>query len=125
MDDVSTLFPNTLDPLPVRRNLELLTTYRDKAVHFYNEGMPPDEGPLAVHRIMAPNLRHPLRQKEGLEKVPSVGGRSLTSQVFQAIAWKHNLRSNDRLCWRATEGVLTSYANDIILWLKELSADDV
>lgn len=233
-------FPNKLDALPIRRNLELLRTYRDNAVHFYNETgfgcliyalaqtsivnfkdlirgvfkinlgdeitwhllplgiappidpieyirgkstsvkrkssatgqflhelgsavdevekaqadtgrlltifavslqstkkiqkadvivgvekIPPDEGPLVINRILDPNRTHPLRQKDVLEKVPSVGGRSLTSHVFQAIACKHNLRSNDRLCWRATEGVLTRYANDIIPWLKELSADDV
>src|SRR6266568_2006788 len=30
-------FPSLIAPLPVRRNLELLSTYRDNAVHFYNE----------------------------------------------------------------------------------------
>lgn len=29
-------FPKDLPPLPVRRNLDLLSTYRDNAVHFYN-----------------------------------------------------------------------------------------
>jgi Protein of unknown function (DUF3644). len=29
-------FPKELSPLPVRRNLDLLSTYRDNAVHFYN-----------------------------------------------------------------------------------------
>ena len=29
-------FPKGLPPLPVRRNLDLLSTYRDNAVHFYN-----------------------------------------------------------------------------------------
>jgi hypothetical protein len=31
-----TFFPKELPPLPVRRNLDLLSTYRDNAVHFYN-----------------------------------------------------------------------------------------
>lgn len=31
------LFPSNVDRLPVQRNLELLATYRDNAVHFYNE----------------------------------------------------------------------------------------
>ncbi|MEJ2314788.1 MAG: DUF3644 domain-containing protein [Nitrospirota bacterium] len=31
------LFPKSIPSLPVRRNLELLSTYRDNAVHFYNE----------------------------------------------------------------------------------------
>ncbi len=235
-----TFFPTSLAALPVRRNLELLTTYRDNAVHFYNAagfgclihalaqtsmvnfkdlvhgvfglqlgdaltwhllplglsppldpiayiagkaahtqrkgtatqqfltdlsaavsevekahadtgrlltifsvslqstkkiqkadvivgvtGASPDEGPLIIHRIMDPNSTHPLRQKEVLAKVPRVGGRDLTTHVFQAVAWKHDLKSNDRLCWRATEGVLTRYANDIVPWLKRLSEDEV
>lgn len=232
-------FPTSLEALPVRRNLELLTTYRDNAVHFYNAagfgcliyalaqtsivnfkdllhgvfglqlgdtitwhllplglsppvdpiayiagkaahhqrqgtatqqfltelraavdevekahaatgrlltifsvslqstkkihkadvlvgvtGAAPDEGPLVIQRLMDPNRTHPLRQKEVLAKVPSVGGQELTAHVFQAIVWKHDLKANDRLCWRATEGVLTRYANDILPWLKGLAADD-
>lgn len=30
------LFPGDINPLPVRRNLEMLSTYRDNSVHFYN-----------------------------------------------------------------------------------------
>ena len=30
------MFPKNVDPLAVQRNLELLGTYRDNAVHFYN-----------------------------------------------------------------------------------------
>lgn len=233
-------FPKKIDALPVRKNLELLTTYRDNAVHFYNEkdfghivyalaqtgivnfkdlihevfgldlteeitwhllplGLNPpidpiqyisgkskksdkksratahflselrtavqdvedsqgdtgrlltiftvnlqstkkiqkadiivgvkreDEagGPLVINRIMDPNRSHPLRQKDVLEKVGNINGKDLTSYVFQAIAWKHDLRSDDRFCWRASEGVLTRYSNDIIPWLKNLGANDV
>lgn len=31
-----TFFPKEIHPLPVRRNLDLLGTYRDNAIHFYN-----------------------------------------------------------------------------------------
>lgn len=31
------LFPRGVEPLPVQRNLELLATYRNNTVHFYNE----------------------------------------------------------------------------------------
>lgn len=31
-------FPKGFDPLPVRSNLDMLGTYRDNAVHFYNQG---------------------------------------------------------------------------------------
>lgn len=30
-------FPKDVDPLPVRSNLDMLSTYRDNAVHFYNQ----------------------------------------------------------------------------------------
>jgi len=30
-------FPDDIDPLPIRKNLDLLSTYRDNAVHFYNQ----------------------------------------------------------------------------------------
>ncbi len=36
LSQAESLFPTTIPPLPVRRNLELLTAYRDNAVHFYN-----------------------------------------------------------------------------------------
>lgn len=43
LDDALTkaekLFPPKIPPLAVRRNLDLLSTYRDNAVHFYNEPM--------------------------------------------------------------------------------------
>ena len=32
-----TFFPNSIHPLPVRRNIDLLSTFRDNAIHFYNE----------------------------------------------------------------------------------------
>jgi len=30
-------FPAGIEPLPVRRNLELVSAYRDNALHFYNQ----------------------------------------------------------------------------------------
>lgn len=38
LTNVRTLFPKDVPHLPVQRNLELLGTYRDNAVHFYNSG---------------------------------------------------------------------------------------
>lgn len=37
LDRGNPYFPNTIPYLPVRRNLELLGTYRNNAMHFYNE----------------------------------------------------------------------------------------
>ena len=234
------LFPNDVPPLPVRRNLELLATYRDNSVHFYNDrdfgtilyalaqtaivnfkdllrlafqvdlgteitwqllplglhapvdpieyisgaaagGKKPSAairqfilelksaaqeledagadtgrlltvfsvklestkkiqnadvvvgvasptaapGPLAVVKTVDPNISHPLRQTEVLERIPTVDGRSLTPYVFQAVAWKYELKSKPQYCWRATEGVLTRYSNDVVSFIKRLTPADI
>ncbi|MGC8733164.1 MAG: DUF3644 domain-containing protein, partial [Halothiobacillaceae bacterium] len=234
------LFPKGVDQLPVRRNLELLGTYRDNAVHFYNaegfgvllyalaqtciknfrdflEGVferrledeitwqllplgiqPPvdvvsyisgagtkgpksnsavrqflaqlaeatDEvnkagkdrgrlmtvfniklesvkkigdadvvvgvekaagthGPLAIVKTQDPNITHPLRQKEVVAKIGTLHGKAFTPYVFQAIAWNYGLKDKPQYCWRAQEGVLTKYSNDLVTFIKRLSPDDV
>jgi hypothetical protein len=37
LSEAERYFPTAITPLPVRRNLELLTGFRDNAVHFYNQ----------------------------------------------------------------------------------------
>jgi EC042_2821-lke REase/Protein of unknown function (DUF3644) len=233
-------FPKIVDPTPVRRNLELITTYRDNAIHFYNERelaaliwalaqtsilnyrdlllgifginlasevnwriMPLgaqepidpiqyiertkqghgkirpalrqyiDEilaaagdlktagadtarfmtvfnvklesvkkigeadvlvgvakangqgGPLVVERTLDPNKSHPLRQKEVLPRMPTLHGKPFTAHTFQAIVWKYGLKEDPRYCWRATEGVLTKYSNDVVPFIQRLTEADV
>lgn len=234
------LFPKTIDQLPVQRNLELLGTYRDNAVHFYNAqgfgvllyalaqtsimnfrdfleavfehrledeitwqllplGIQPpidvvsyisgtgtkgprinsaerqflaqlfeatDEvksagkdrgrlmtvfniklesvkkigdadvvvgvqkadgasGPLAIVKTQDPNITHPLRQTEVVRAIGALHDKPFTGHVFQAIAWKHDLKNKSQYCWKAREGVLTKYSNDIVAFIKTLSAADV
>ena len=234
------LFPKNLDPLPVQKNLDLIRTYRDNSVHFYNSGgfaaviyalaqtniinfrdllqgyfgvdlanditwqllplglRPPvdpisyiagksadkarkepavkqflaelaksvmetenarsdtgrlltiftvslqstkkietadilvgigtstgQEGPLVIHKPMDPNITHPLRQKEVLELVGNLHDRYSSRFVFQAVSWKYSLNTMPHLCWKATEGVLTKYSNDVIQWLKTLTKKDI
>ena len=83
------------------------------------------EGPLVVTKTMDPNITHPLRQKEVIEKVPTLHGSPLTSHRFQAIARKFQLRSNKQFCWRAAEGVLTRYSNDLVQFLRNLNKAQV
>lgn len=239
-DGAKTLFPTNVNAIPVRRNLDLITTYRDNAVHFYNESglsallwalaqtsilnyrdllldifgvdlardvnwrilplgarQPIDPiqyladtkegsgkvrpavrqfvaeilsvanglkeggvdtgrfltvfnvklesvkkigeadvvvgvakstevgGPLVVERAVDPNVSHPLRQKDVLARVPSLHGAPFTAHTFQAIVWKYGLRERRPFCWRATEGVLTKYSNDVIPFIRDLTEADV
>lgn len=236
----SKLFPKEVDYLPVRRNLEVLGTYRDNAVHFYNEkdfsvvihalaqtciknfrdfleaifhhrleneitwqlmplGIQPpidlvsyisgggsvksrskvavrqflaqlaeaadevkeagadrgrlmtvfsvklesvkkigdadlvvgvekgdtSQGPLAIVKTQDPNVTHPLLQKDILEKIGTLYGNRFTQYTFQAIARKYGLRDNHQYCWRARDGRLTKYSNDVVAFIRRLSADDV
>lgn len=233
-------FPRTVDLLPVRRNLDLLGTYRDNAIHFYNAGdfgvliyalaqtsitnfrdlmhsafgmrledeinlrllplglRPPidpltyisgradgqtprgeaveqflsalrdavdeiedakgdtarlltifnvklestkkiekadvlvgvsrsadEEGPLAIIKTQDPNVTHPLRQKEVVDRIGALHGRKFTSYTFQAIASRYDLKQDSRYCWIATEGVLTRYSHDAVAFIKTLSVADV
>jgi hypothetical protein len=86
---------------------------------------PAEDGPLVVVRTQDPNKSHPLRQKDIVEKIGKLHGRDFTSYVFQAIAWKHDLKNKPQYCWQATEGVLTRYSNDAVMFVKRLSAADV
>ncbi|MBW2083562.1 MAG: DUF3644 domain-containing protein [Deltaproteobacteria bacterium] len=231
-------FPNSLRPLPVKRNLELLGTYRDNSVHFYNAkdfgvllyalaqtciknfrdlldtmfkvkleneinwhllplGIRPpidivsyisglsssepsaavrqyiselvrvteelkqanedtgrlltvfnvklesvkkigdadvlvgvqkgnvDSGPLAIVRPQDPNITHPLRTKDVVERVGILHGEEFTSYRFYAIARRYRLKENPHYCWEAKEGVLTRYSNDTVAFIKRLTKADL
>jgi hypothetical protein len=84
-----------------------------------------EPGPLAVVRTIDPNVTHPLRRKEVVEKIGTLNGINFTSYVFDAIAWKYNLKSDPVFCWKAKEGTLTRYSNDIVPRIKQLKESEV
>lgn len=83
------------------------------------------DGPLAVVKTQDPNITHPLRQTEIVAKIKALHGKPFTSYTFQALAWKHGLKTNSQYCWIAREGVLTRYSNDAVAFIKSMSAADV
>lgn len=83
------------------------------------------KGPLAIVRIQDPNKSHPLRRKDVLEKIPTLFGRKFTSYIFQAIVWKYKVKRKERYCWTASEGNLTRYSNDVVMFIKRLSKIDI
>lgn len=82
-------------------------------------------GPLVVERAVDPNVSHPLRQKDVLQRIPTLHGDSFGAHTFQAIVWKYGLKEKRAYCWRATEGILTRYSNDIIPFIERLTEADV
>ena len=84
------------------------------------------DGPLLIQKLIDPNVTHPLRQKEVLAKIgPNLHGIIFNSFTFQAIVWKFKLKDNDEYCWRAREGILTKYSNDLIQFIEKLSQKEL
>jgi hypothetical protein len=85
----------------------------------------PDESQevLVVARPMDPNVTHPLRQKDVLERITAINGIRFTGFVFQAIAWKYEIKNQTKFCWQAAAGVLTTYSNDLVAWITQLSPE--
>lgn len=77
-------------------------------------------GPLAIVKTQDPNVTHPLRQREVVEAIGSLHGSPFTGYVFQAIAWKYRLKDNPQYCWKAREGVLTKYSNEVVTVIRRL-----
>ena len=82
-------------------------------------------GALAVIRHYDPNMSHPLRQREILEKIPELHGKRFTSYTFQAIVWKYRIKDKSQYCWVASEGVLTRYSNDTVAFVRSIRSADI
>ena len=89
------------------------------------------EGPLTIIRTQDPNKSHPLRQKEILDQIASIHGRkfstskSFSSHVFQAILWKYELQERSQYCWKANEGILVRYSNDVVTFIRNLTENEI
>ncbi|MFQ5677117.1 MAG: DUF3644 domain-containing protein [bacterium] len=83
--------------------------------------------PLIVERRVDPNISHPLRQKEILRKIGDrLNGVKFTSYTFQALVWKHDIKSKPHLYWRpVATGASAQYSNEVISLFKNLSQDDI
>jgi hypothetical protein len=82
-------------------------------------------GPISVIRTQDPNVTHPLRCKDVVEKIGNIHGINFTPYTFQALAWKYKLKQKQEFCWEAKEGVLTKYSYDVIAWIKRLTKKDI
>jgi hypothetical protein len=80
-----------------------------------------DIGPLVVTKIRDPNTAYPLRQMDVLSKIAALHEKRFTAHTFQAVCHKFGFKSDPKYCWKAIEGVLTKYSNDLIPRIKELT----
>lgn len=97
----------------------------DKADIVVGVGSTAPSAPVLVTRRLDPNLTHPLRQKEVLEKLASAHGGRITSHVFQAVAWHYQLKTNDVMCWQDASGVLVKWSPEAVTFVKGLNWRDI
>lgn len=83
------------------------------------------ERTLLVEVPKDPNLTHPFREKELLERGLDVGGVAIGQRQFRALIWKYGLKEEPRYCWQAKEGFLTRYSPEVLQFFRKLSSEDV
>jgi hypothetical protein len=86
----------------------------------------PDSGVLLISKKVDPNISHPLTQKSLLIKVGKhIDGENFNSRTIQALLWKHELRIDDRYCWRNDNTNTYQYSYELVSWCKNLKRDIV
>jgi hypothetical protein len=85
-----------------------------------------DEDLLIVERRVDPNVSHPMRRKEILEKIGlEVNGVKFSSHTFQAVVWKYDIKDKPHLCWRPAIGGSPQYSAEVISFVKKLSKQEL
>lgn len=83
-------------------------------------------GLLLVSKKVDPNNSHPHTRKAVLEKVgTNIKGVSFTSHTFQAVVWKYGLKEKEQYCWHNKNTNTFQYSNDLVVWLKKLTAEEL
>ena len=85
-----------------------------------------DNEPLVIERRIDPNISHPFRRKEIIEKIGlKLPGVKFSTHTFQAIIWKYKIKSKPHLCWQSNTGELTRYSVELTSFLRKLTKDEI
>lgn len=77
---------------------------------------------VLVTRKLDPNRSHPYRFKRLMAHM-SEKGVDISEHEFQAIAWKHNLRQDQRYCWMDEDSGLVKWSGEVVGFVRRLDAD--
>lgn len=77
---------------------------------------------VLVTRKLDPNRSHPYRFKRLMAHM-SEKGVSISEHEFQAIAWKHDLRHDQRYCWTDEDSGLVKWSGEVVGFVRRLDAD--
>jgi len=83
-------------------------------------------GLLLVSKKVDPNKSHPHARKAILEKIgDKVQGVPFTSHTFQALVWRYGLKDKEQYCWHNKNTNTFQYSNELVVWLKNLTAEEL
>lgn len=80
--------------------------------------------PVIVTRRIDPNISHPYRRKDALEKL-SQGGVLISAHEFDAAVRHFELRENPTYCWRDDATGTTKWSPETVVFLRGLSAEQI
>jgi len=79
---------------------------------------------VLVTRKLDPNRSHPYRFKRLMAHM-SETGVTISEHEFHAIAWKHNLRQEQRYCWKDEDSGLVKWSGEVVGFVRRLDADAI
>jgi hypothetical protein len=120
-------FDTTRLLMTIRVKLESTKKYSsaDIIAGISKEVPPGSSGPLIIERRFDPNDPNWMRQKDILKDLPEMQGIKINQFVFQSLIWKYDIKEKQNMCWIADEGCLIKYSNEIIAFIKKLSAKEI
>lgn len=81
------------------------------------------EDTIIVTTKLDPNRSHPFRQKDVLERLD--GRPGLNSFGWQAVVWRHDMKSRAHFCWAAEEGGLVKWSPEAVAFVSQLSDSEI
>lgn len=79
-----------------------------------------------VQRKVDPNKTHPYSATQLIERVNQArkSGRRLTNYDLYSMAWKHDLRSDDRYAWRGEHSPTCVWSGEALFFLKNKTDEE-
>jgi hypothetical protein len=81
--------------------------------------------PLFIERRVDPLKSHPLRQKNVLEEITEIEGRTFNSYDFQAVVYEQGWRANPAFCWHDPDTGTTRWSREVVALIKKLKPADL
>jgi hypothetical protein len=81
---------------------------------------------LLISKKVDPNKSHPHRRKEIMAMIGNaIHGVPFTTRAFDAMVWHHNIKQNERFCWKNESTNTFQYSPELVPHLKSFTSNQV